>query len=114
MPQLGSASINLQGLLRQGRELAEIMVEAPILSCDAPSTSLPGGPTAAPAPAPAAGSSGRAKGVVGQLVVRLINMGRPSCRGATRPEDFDCGAQGSGPGTPVKKVSIATGGCPWP
>jgi hypothetical protein len=88
------------------------MVEAPILSCDASSATLPGGPAAAAAAASSAAGasgsgSGRSKGVVGQLVVRLINMGRPSCRGATRLEDFDCGGkgQGSGPGTPVKKVS---------
>lgn len=58
-PQVGSAAAELQGLLRQGREFAEVLLELPVRSAA----------TSASPNAPASGERGT-------LVLRLLNIGR--------------------------------------
>lgn len=100
--QLGSCTADLSGLLRQGRDLSDLLLELPVLR--GPPDRQPGSTRpAAPALAPSQPTS-RPQGPVqlGTLVLRLINMGQePGHVAGAGAAD----AAASTPGTPSNKVS---------
>lgn len=105
--QLGSCTADLSGLLRQGRDLSDLLLELPVLR--GPPDRQPGstGPgPAAPALAPSQPTS-KPQGPVqlGTLVLRLINMGQePGHVAGAGAAD----AAASTPGTPSNKVSTCS------
>ena len=96
--QVGSMALPLQGLLRQGRELSDALLEVPVFpnlsgqgsqqqqQQDGVTTFLPTLP-------------------VGYLVVRAINVGKEPATSSMRIADFDAAGQSSGTGGLGKKVS---------
>lgn len=117
--QLGTCSIGLQGLLRQGQELSELLLEVPLLqaSSSSPNTSAAGAAadtaalldTAAAAAAAQFGVGGQQQMQLGHLVVRLINIGREPSNSSARVQGFDAAEAAAEPGTPGKKVSRGSG-----
>jgi hypothetical protein len=111
---LGTCSISLQGLLRQGQELSELLLEVPLLqaSSSSPSSSAAGAAADTAALLDAAAAVAQ-RGVgqqqqpmqLGHLVVRLINIGREPSNSSARVQGFDAAEAGAAPGTPGKKVS---------
>jgi nephrocystin-4 len=103
--QLGSCTTDLSGLLRQGRDLSDLLLELPLLKdCSHDST----GP--ASALASVAGQSiqpqqhqqqGQAQ--LGTLVLRLISIGQEP-RHSSGSTGMDT-AVAAAPGTPGRKVS---------
>jgi hypothetical protein len=118
--QLGTCSINLQGLLRQGQELSELLLEVPLLQASSNSpTTASAADTAALQDTAAAAQHGAGRQMAGQqqqqqqqpmqlghLVVRLINIGREPSNTSARVQSFDAAEAAAGPGTPGKKVSL--------
>ena len=91
--QLGSCTTDLAGLLRQGRDLSDLLLELPLLK---PFSEA--GTTAAPAAGQAVGQQ-----QLGTLVLRLINVGREPSNIASSAGG-DAAAASQAPGTPAKKV----------
>jgi hypothetical protein len=91
--QLGSCTTDLAGLLRQGRDLSDLLLELPLLK---PFSEA--GTSAAPAAGQAAGQQ-----QLGTLVLRLINVGREPSNIASSAGG-DAAAASQAPGTPAKKV----------
>jgi hypothetical protein len=114
--QLGTCSISLQGLLRQGQELSELLLEVPLLQASSNSPTASAADTAALLDTAAAAQHGPGKQIIGQqqqqpmqlghLVVRLINIGREPSNTSARVQGFDAAEAAAGPGTPGKKVSV--------
>lgn len=98
--QLGSCTADLSGLLRQGRDLADLLLELPLLKdCSQGSAATPGG---AAAGQHAHQQQGQMQ--MGTLVVRLINIGREPSH-ALAGNAVSLAAVPATPGTPGKKVS---------
>lgn len=98
--QLGSCTTDLSGLLRQGRDLSDLLLELPLLK-DCTHGSI--GPAT---PSTAAGQYvGKQQGPVqlGTLVLRLINIGKEA-RNTAGAAAADAAL--ATPSTPGKKVSI--------
>lgn len=109
--QVGTASLSLQGWLRQGMPLTEAMLEVPVRAA---STAMPcanSGSSAGVQTAAAgavAGSPDAAAPLLGTLVLRLINIGREPSRAAHRQVDFDAaGASSSGKSTTTVRLRAA-------
>jgi hypothetical protein len=112
--QLGTCSISLEGLLRQGQELSELLLEVPLLqaSSSLPTTAAAGAAagtalldSAAAAAAVQHGAGGQQPMQLGHVVVRLINIGREPSNSSARVQGFDAAEAAAAPGTPGKKVS---------
>lgn len=74
--------MNLQGLLRQGRESSEVVIEAPVLQPDNSGQQF--------ADAPEQRDLFAHQPVqLGLMVLRLINIGREPSNAAARTPDFD-------------------------
>lgn len=96
--QLGTTTVSLQGLLRQGREFCELLVEAPIMQLNSGSSQQ-----SSAVPGQHAEPQARQPLQLGHLVLRLINIGREPSNAAAKTPDFDAaqlGAKSTG-----KKVS---------
>eukprot|EP00878_Enallax_costatus_P042302 GHUV01049558.1.p1 GENE.GHUV01049558.1~~GHUV01049558.1.p1 ORF type:complete len:191 (-),score=34.29 GHUV01049558.1:365-937(-) len=98
--QLGQCSANLQGLLRQGQESSEIVIEAPVLQPDS------SGPLFAGV-AEQQEVQAHEPVQLGVLVLRLINIGREPSNAAARTPDFN--AVQPEPKASGKKVSTGLG-----
>lgn len=71
-PQIGTVAVNLQSLLRQGRDFAEVLVELPVMDN---SDVLPDALLAQPARSPTDSSKPTVVSK-GSVVMRVINIGR--------------------------------------
>jgi len=99
--QLGSCTADLSGLLRQGRDLADLLLELPLLKdCSQGSAATPAGAAAGQHVGPQQGQM-----QIGTLVVRLINIGREPSNAAAG-HAVSLAAVPAAPGTPGTKVSI--------
>eukprot|EP00775_Hariotina_reticulata_P006048 gene6048-6286_t len=101
--QLGSCAIPLQGLLRQGHEFAELLLEVPVVqTCQV----LPSEEDIAVAAA-AAGRDQGSSTELGQLVIRLINIAKQPSNAAAQTPDFDAAEmEGSGSRAGGKRVRV--------
>ena len=91
--QVGSCTTDLTGLLRQGRDLSDLLLELPLLKHgDEAGVS--------------AGRTQQAQVQLGTLVLRLINVGKQPSN-TTSSAAADAGTVPATPGTPGKKVSLA-------
>ncbi|KXZ51260.1 hypothetical protein GPECTOR_13g747 [Gonium pectorale] len=89
--QLGTASVDLQPLLRQGREFAELLLEVPILDQAAIAPSLAGQTFAEAAYNATTGQNDKKATIIskGSLVLRALNLGRESRNGDAQLPKFD-------------------------
>lgn len=86
--QVGTASLELAPLLRQGREFAELLVEVPVMVADGMVA-----PTPQELVVPGLGGTGGATLLSrGSIIVRMINIGREP-RTTTTQTGFDAAAQ---------------------
>lgn len=93
--QVGSCTTDLAGLLRQGRDLSDLLLELPLLK----HSSEAGASTGALQPSQMQ--------QLGTLVLRLINVGKQPSNTASTVLAGPAAGVLTTPGTPGKKVSIA-------
>ncbi|GFR44041.1 hypothetical protein Agub_g5201 [Astrephomene gubernaculifera] len=89
--QVGTASVDLQPLLRQGRDFSELLLEVPILDQAAVAPSLQGQSFAEAAYNANTGQNDAKATVIsrGSLVLRLLNLGRDSRNADAKLPEFD-------------------------
>ncbi|GLC73822.1 hypothetical protein PLESTF_001424700 [Pleodorina starrii] len=89
--QLGTASVDLQSLLRQGRDFAELLVEVPILDQAAVAPSLQGQSFTEAAYNANTGLNDTKATVIsrGSIVLRILNLGRDSRNTDAQLPTFD-------------------------
>ncbi|GIL84279.1 hypothetical protein Vretimale_15928 [Volvox reticuliferus] len=89
--QLGTASVDLQPLLRQGRDFSELLVEVPILDQAAVAPSLQGQTFAEAAYNANTGQNDTKATVIskGSIVLRILNLGRDSRNADAKLPEFD-------------------------